>query len=51
VGEDRGWCALSTKKGNNHSDSDLRPVRMGFAILGHDDYWGDWLIVILEVGD
>jgi hypothetical protein len=43
--------ALSINKENNHSDSDLRPVRMGFAILGRDDYWGYWLMIVLEVGD
>ena len=24
---------------------------MGFAILGRDDYWGYWLMIVLEVGD
>jgi hypothetical protein len=43
--------ALSINKENNPADTDLRPIYMGFAILDREDYWGCWLMMILEVGD
>ena len=42
---------LSINKKNNPTDTDLRPIHMGFAILDREDYWGYWLMIILEVGD